>query len=239
MKKSAALFVMVIFLCVFSIVSAVDTDIVVDTWVLTSLESNGTVQNPGRIGLSMRFMMRSDGTVSIIRNNVETDGNWTADFDSFYIKTDEGEVLYSYTLEGDTLILELNNIRYYFELYVPEQPALDKEDTNGKEPEKNETKSVSEKTGGVITGSSCSQYPAYLKKGDSAEIINVQSVPIYADDLKTIHTYAYPGKVFSITSQPYCMDGTNYYYVNFNGWEGLLQETNNDIYVVQKIDSGE
>lgn len=87
---------------------------------------------------------------------------------------------------------------------------------------------------GTKTGNNC-KYPAYLQKGDTAEIKNKTSVSIMTEDLKLPLTAAYPGKKFTIISQAYCKGNTNYYYVNFNGWEGLLPETIGDTYVIYRV----
>lgn len=228
---------MIIFIVTCGSAIAADYDDFIGTWILTSLESDGKVQDPQRFGLSIQLQMNQDGSFSLVKNNVGLEGAWVYAQNNFYILSGQKMESYGFSFEDENLILDKNDVRYIFSPETAEEDAdlMDVSDAAAAA-ETPAAEESSPKSGGVITGAQCSTYPAYLTKGDSAEIISVQAVPIYADDLKTIHTYAYPGKTFTINSQPYCKGGVNYYYVNFNGWEGLLQETMNDIYVIHKVE---
>lgn len=229
---------MIFLLLACSSALAADITDFIGVWDLTSLESNGEVQNPKRFGFTIKLTLTEDNLFSMIRNNVNTEGEWAFDQNKLNLMVDQSLESYSYSFEDENLILNKDEVLFIFS---PEDIGENQnpEEASDAEISAEDDNTISQRSGGVITGTQCSKYPAYLTKGDMAEIINVQSVPIYEDDLKTIRTYAFPGKTFTINSQPYCKGGVNYYYVNFNGWEGLLQETLNDLYVMQKANTGE
>lgn len=440
MKKIATMLMLVLLVLVFDSGYAADNENFVGTWVLSEINSNGTIRNPEQLGLSMQLTLNKDSSSSMLRNNIELKGTWAFDLNNIYILSNQSSESAGYSFEGGNLALARNGTIYIFSPQVPEITEKKSENTNQEwepifandklpiQPGKLETVIGWDKTteqlksifngfeikpnimevpennnmsgfisfdfdldgfsyasyqfhyfygliynmvlriepidiygpqpgddevtriydtfikqfpinqlykdntsdlakfyqnsyykssgyydnvsyifiyghratdrtsayvcvelwekgeyessinwsfssntetaygqfdetsnnivtdineivedvpkkdqseiqhdNGVITGAQC-KYPAYLKKDDTAEIINVTAIPIYADDLKTILTYAYPGKNFKITSQPYCKGTINYYHVNFIGWEGLLQETLNDVYVIQKVD---
>ena len=72
------------------------------------------------------------------------------------------------------------------------------------------------------------KYGTYLNLGDKAEIVNVGGVRMYQIPNKNPidGTTAFPGKEFTVTDGPQCVDGVVWWEINFLGYLGWAAEMN-------------